>query len=180
MPKLCRLSCALRAALIASLCSVQPAVADIPVPRERPKDAATASRDRDIDCLARAIYFEARGEPLAGQTYVARVVLNRVDNPFYPATVCAVVYQNDHLKNACQFSFACDGVPERIADADAFEIALAIARRNIGCDKDCRDTGGPMSRSTHYHATWVAPRWAHKLRRTGKIGGHIFYYTPTM
>ena len=58
-------------------------------------------------CLDEAIYFEARGEPEAGQAAVAQVVLNRVESGHYPASICGVVYQNRRRHNACQFSFAC-------------------------------------------------------------------------
>ena len=60
-------------------------------------------------CLANAIYFEARGEPVSGQIAVAQVVMNRVFSGFYPTDVCAVIYQNANRHLACQFTFACDG-----------------------------------------------------------------------
>ena len=66
-------------------------------------------------CLANAIYFEARSESLRGQAAVAQVVLNRVRNPAYPNSICGVVYQNDNWRNRCQFSFACDGIKDRVA-----------------------------------------------------------------
>lgn len=171
---------AVGAALALALCSTSPASADIPIPRERPDKVGADDDRKEIECLAKAIYFEARGEPLAGQQYVARVVLNRVDNPYYPETVCDVVYQNDEMKNACQFSFACDGIPDRIDEPMAYRVAMRIAKRNFDCDKECRDEAGPLSRSTHYHAVSVSPWWAGKLRRTGKVGNHVFYYTATM
>ena len=67
-------------------------------------------------CLAEGIYFEARGEPEEGQAAVAQVILNRVRNPAYPKTICGVVYQNKRHRNRCQFSFACDGRSEVIAE----------------------------------------------------------------
>ena len=78
-------------------------------------------------CLATAIYFEARGESLRGQAAVAQVVLNRVRNPTYPSTICGVVYQNDHLRNRCQFSFACDGIKDRITSRANYQMAQDIA-----------------------------------------------------
>src|SRR5690606_4966325 len=78
-------------------------------------------------CLATAIYFEARGESLKGQAAVAQVVLNRVRNPAYPSTVCGVVYQNQHLRNRCQFSFACDGRKDRITSPAHYKVAQEIA-----------------------------------------------------
>lgn len=191
MKRSVRAARAFAAALAAAICSGSMALADIPVqvpiPQERPKletskieQPVFRSYKKEIGCLAKAIYFEARGEPVAGQTYVARVILNRVDSPFYPPTICDVVYQNDHLKNACQFSFACDGIADRIAEPKAYSVAMEVAKRNFGCDKECRETRGPLSRSTHYHAISVDPWWAAKLERTGKVGNHVFYYTSTL
>lgn len=169
-----------------ALCTIPTALAEIPasipIPQPRPEEQETVFRSykKEINCLAKALYFEARGEPVVGQIYVARVILNRVDSPFYPPTICKVVYQNDHMKNACQFSFACDGIADRVAEPTAFNVAMVIAKRNFGCDKQCRDMGGAISRSTHYHAVSVDPWWAGKLERTGKIGNHVFYYTATL
>ena len=80
-------------------------------------------------CLAEGIYFEARGEPEAGQAAVAQVILNRVRNPAYPDTICGVVYQNKNWRNRCQFSFACDGRSEVIAERSQWDDARRIAAR---------------------------------------------------
>ncbi len=133
----------------------------------------------EIECLATAIYFEARGEPQSGQRAVARVILNRVDSRYYPGSVCDVVYQNAHMKNACQFSFACDDLPETINEPNAFRVALQLAVETYRCDGECRSKRGLFARSTHYHADYVNPSWSAALERTGKVGRHIFYYTST-
>ncbi|PSM15978.1 MULTISPECIES: cell wall hydrolase [unclassified Nitratireductor] len=124
-------------------------------------------------CLATAIYFEARGEEVRGQAAVAQVILNRVRNPAYPASVCDVVYQNDSWINKCQFSFACDGIPDVIADRRAYRLAKDVAMAV---------TGGKIflpevASSTHYNATYVSPRWARSMERMTQIGSHIFYRT---
>jgi spore germination cell wall hydrolase CwlJ-like protein len=124
-------------------------------------------------CLATAIYFEARGEEVKGQAAVAQVILNRVRNPAYPASVCNVVYQNDSWVNRCQFSFACDGIPDVIADRRAYGLAKDVAMAV---------TGGKIflpevASSTHYNATYVSPRWARSMERMTQIGSHIFYRT---
>ena len=75
-----------------------------------------AVSEKELWCLATAIYFEARGESYRGQVAVAQVVLNRVKHKLYPDTICGVVFQNQNRRNSCQFSFACDGRPERITD----------------------------------------------------------------
>ncbi|WP_394690342.1 cell wall hydrolase [Hoeflea sp.] len=151
------------------------------IPPVTPEDhawAATALPAKSFSeseqrCLAAGIYFEARGESVEGQAAVAQVILNRVRNPTYPNTICGVVYQNKSWRNRCQFSFACDGIKDRVRSPKhwdmAEEIALATTAGKIWLDQ--------VGSSTHYHATYVNPPWAHKMRRVGKIGLHIFYVT---
>ena len=74
-------------------------------------------RAKSEKCLAEAVYFESRGEVKRGQIAVAQVVMNRVFSGFYPNNVCGVVYQNAHRKLACQFTFACDGIPDVVERA---------------------------------------------------------------
>ncbi|WP_310621039.1 cell wall hydrolase [Flexibacterium corallicola] len=130
-------------------------------------------KKKQQQCLAEAIYFEAQGEPYRGQVAVAQVVLNRVKNPTYPNTVCDVVYQNQHKRNACQFSFACDGKAETVIKGRAWnrakDIAWKAAEQNLGMDV--------IGASTHYHATYVRPNWAGSMQRLYRVGQHIFYKT---
>ncbi|MEO0636048.1 MAG: cell wall hydrolase [Pseudomonadota bacterium] len=127
--------------------------------------------DKEQKCLAEGIYFEARGEPIRGQAAVAQVILNRVRNPAFPATVCGVVYQNRNWRNRCQFSFACDRIRDRIRNRklynDIVEVASATTSGKIWLSE--------VGSSTHYHATYVRPRWARKMTRLTRIGKHIFY-----
>ncbi|WP_425487171.1 cell wall hydrolase [Nitratireductor arenosus] len=138
----------------------------------RPLPASVFSK-AEQKCLAVGIYFEARGESLKGQAAVAQVILNRVRNPTYPNSVCGVVYQNDNWRNRCQFSFACDGIRDRIASPDhwrtAQDIAMAVTAGKIFIPE--------VGSSTHYHATYVAPRWARAMKKMKKIGLHVFYRT---
>jgi spore germination cell wall hydrolase CwlJ-like protein len=124
-------------------------------------------------CLATGIYFEARGESLRGQAAVAQVILNRVRNPTYPNTICGVVYQNSDWRNRCQFSFACDGIKDRIASPahykTAQDIAMAVTAGKIFIEE--------VGSSTHYYAQYVSPRWARSMEKMKKIGLHIFYRT---
>jgi spore germination cell wall hydrolase CwlJ-like protein len=135
----------------------------------------TAHSKTEMKCLADAIYFEARGEPELGQVAVAQVVLNRLKNPAYPNSICGVVYQNKSRRNRCQFSFACDGIRERITDKAAWVSAQALAKRILDDEKTLyiSDVGA----STHYHANYVRPRWARYMTKKDKIGRHIFYQT---
>jgi spore germination cell wall hydrolase CwlJ-like protein len=138
---------------------------------------------RQIQCLATAMYFEARGEPARGQFIVGRVILNRVTSRYYPDDICDVVYQNAHMKNACQFSFACDGLPNRVRETEAWSAIKRRAAYLLECDDKCSLAAIGRSElwtSTHYHADYVSPNWANKLQRTGQVGRHIFYYTSTM
>ena len=122
-------------------------------------------------CLAQAIYFEARGEPRAGQFGVASVVLNRVARPDYPSTICGVVFEGSARRNACQFSFACDGLSDRAAPGRAWDQSLRVAAQVLaGLRPDL--TG----RATHYHARSVDPVWAKALTHTVTIGQHRFYH----
>ncbi|MBA5779279.1 cell wall hydrolase [Stappia sp. F7233] len=134
---------------------------------------ASVNSSKEQRCLAEAVYFEARGEPETGQVAVAQVVLNRVRNPAYPDTICKVVYQNRHKRNRCQFSFACDGIRDRISSKAAWETAQRVAKDAVDGDEYIEDVGA----STHYHATYVKPRWARSMKRLDKIGRHIFYRT---
>ncbi len=128
---------------------------------------------RQQACLAQGIYFEARGEPVKGQAAVAQVILNRVRNPHYPNTICGVVYQNKHWYNRCQFSFACDRIRDRVNDRKRYRLAEHVAMETTSGRIWLPNVGS----STHYHATYVRPRWARTMKRVGKIGLHIFYRT---
>lgn len=127
--------------------------------------------DKEVWCMATAIYFEARGESYRGQVAVAQVVMNRVHHKLYPNTICGVVYQNQSKRNACQFSFACDGIPERVNEEKPWDQAMQIAKDVIAGREYIADVGY----STHYHATYVYPHWAPRMKKNTKIGMHVFY-----
>jgi spore germination cell wall hydrolase CwlJ-like protein len=127
---------------------------------------------REWECLSQAIYFEARGESIAGQFAVAEVILNRVDSPSYPNSVCAVVGQSGG--GGCQFSYVCDGKPDRIGEAGAYRIAGKVAALML--------SGAPRALTkgaTHFHTHAVRPGWAHRFPRTAAIGTHLFYRQPS-
>ena len=126
-----------------------------------------------IACIAGAVYYEARSEPLDGQVGVANVIINRVLSPNFPDTPCEVVKQGRYwaghpVRNQCHFSYWCDGKPEVIADEQAYTLALSIAVnwRNL-----VDITGG----STYYHRDDVSPYWVSGLQTKRQIGRHIFY-----
>ena len=113
----------------------------------------------DERCLAVAVYYEARGEPLAGQAAVARVILNRVASGRFAPTVCGVIRQPG------QFSFSHSATPPANAD---WRAARAIAHAALAGKAD-----GPASDALYFHASYVAPGWGHA--RIATIGHHVFY-----
>ena len=125
-------------------------------------------------CLAEALYFEARGETVRGMFGVAEVILNRVDDPRYPETVCKVINQGTGERYRCQFTYTCDGRPENIGDKRAYERVGKVAKLMID-GKARRLTKG----ATHYHTKSVNPRWARVFPRTVTIGYHHFYREPS-
>ena len=130
------------------------------------------SRVKAEKCLADAVYFEARGEPLKGQEAVAQVVMNRVFSGYYPNDVCGVVYQNANRHLACQFTFACEGRNlNRIDEPDMWEQAKRIAKDML----DGKIWLTEVGHATHYHAYWVHPSWVHEMTRLYKLGVHTFY-----
>ncbi|MHA3915655.1 cell wall hydrolase [Halovulum sp. GXIMD14793] len=137
---------------------------------ERMDHLPPATGDAEWACLTEALYFEARGENLKGQMGVAEVILNRVESARYPDTVCGVVNQGSSRRNACQFSFKCDGLPERFSEPKAYERVGKVARVMLDGHKRTLTDG-----ATHYHTTQVQPGWSRRLTRTAQIGVHVFY-----
>lgn len=141
---------------------------------DKEKQKAIAQRRVQMaeeNCLARAIYFEARSESELGQVAVAKVVLNRVKDPEYPNTICGVVYQGSGRRNSCQFSFACDGLPDDVKSAAAWSKAKRLAKKVIAGDAKV----AALTTATNYHADYVNPKWAKSMKRLIKIGRHVFY-----
>ena len=128
---------------------------------------------KEQKCLAEGIYFEARSEPESGQAAVAQVILNRVRNPTYPDTICGVVYQNKDWRNRCQFSFACDGIADKVRSGPAWSTARRIAADVTEGKIWIEEVGD----STHYYADYVRPKWARAMNKMEKIGAHLFYRT---
>tara|TARA_R110002074_G_scaffold169619_3_gene331331 strand:+ start:427 stop:822 length:396 start_codon:yes stop_codon:yes gene_type:complete len=123
-------------------------------------------------CLALTVYYEARSQTLVEQVAVAQVVLNRVNSPSFPNTICAVVHENKYPNqlHKCQFSFMCDGLLENYPDTDAWIQANQIA--SLVLNPALPDL---VDGATHYHADYVNPYWANSLDPIATIGGHKFY-----
>jgi spore germination cell wall hydrolase CwlJ-like protein len=126
--------------------------------------------ERERRCLAIAIYFEARGEPVRGQVAVGQVILNRVRSPLFPETICGVVYQGQ-MQKGCQFSFTCDGKTDIPRNDDQWALAQDISRQITAGDLWLPEVGY----STFYHANYVSPGWAGSMSKIDMIGRHIFY-----
>ena len=118
-----------------------------------------------LRCLAGAVYFESRGEPLDGQLAVAQVIINRSEDRRWPASYCGVVHQRS------QFSFVKNGRMPRInTGSSAWQRAKAIAR--IAHDGMWESKAGD---AVYFHAKYVRPSWSHRKTRTAQIDTHIFY-----
>ena len=127
---------------------------------------------RALLCMTQAVYYEAGFEPVEGRRAVAQVILNRMRHPAFPKSVCGVVYQGSGT-GVCQFTFVCDGALYRAPARDAWIKAEEIARQALGGYVETA-----VGEATHYHANYVAPRWAPLLAKVAQIGQHIFYRWP--
>jgi len=125
-----------------------------------------------LECLAATIYFEAQRQAPSGQFAVASVVLNRAQHPNFPQEICGVVKQGyPAAGKRCQFSWYCDGKPDRIANTKVWKRCLRIAYSVLTSEYFSDPTSGAL----FYHASYVKPFWVSEMTPTGKIGDHIFY-----
>jgi spore germination cell wall hydrolase CwlJ-like protein len=134
--------------------------------------AGGTAYDRALTCLTQAVYYEAGFEPVEGRRAVAQVVLNRMRHPAFPKSVCGVVYQRNATP-VCQFSFVCDGSLNRAPAAASWAVSRRIAAEALAGYVE-----PSVGSATHYHANYVAPRWAPLLAKITQIGAHIFYRWP--
>lgn len=132
--------------------------------------ASSVDRERALQCMTQAIYYEAGTEPEAGQRAVAQVVLNRVRHPGYANSICGVVYEGSERSTGCQFTFTCDGALARRPVAGIWARAQRYAREAI----DGR-AFGDVGYATHYHTLDVWPYWGRTLTMTNMIGRHLFH-----
>ena len=133
--------------------------------------------ENEIECLALNIYFETKAVSLSDAMAVTDVVLNRTNHAYYPNDICSVVYQSKTDSNGfpkrhkCQFSWYCDGRGDTPTDITSWERSRKYARDMYVH----RSYIGITEGATHYHATYVKPRWSKELDRIARIGSHIFY-----
>ena len=133
--------------------------------------AGQSPMDDSITCLARTIYWEAKGADEKDMTAVASVVLNRLAHDGFPDSICAVVKQGVERKS-CQFSWWCDGRPDQVEEAERYALAKEIARKAL--NQQLQDpTGGAL----YFHDRRVRPDWAKAYRKTAQTT-HFLFYKP--
>lgn len=124
---------------------------------------------REVECLAKNIYFEASGESRNGKIAVAEVTMNRVKSKQFPRTVCGVVYQK--TKGVCQFSWVCKN-GKTVRSTSAWRESVQIAENILISKKKY----GIIGNALYFHADYVDPSWANEKRLIAQIGNHIFYH----
>ncbi len=125
---------------------------------------ALSNANKEMVCLAKVIYDEARGETPRGMQAVAHVVLNRAKHQDYPGTICGVAYQKH--RGVCQFSGMCKKKTKQF-DAESLNVAYRVLVL-----KDVKD---PTRGATHFHNDTTSPPWSKTYVRTARIGKHTFY-----
>ena len=182
-----RADCALLAAVLVGLTSAIPALAynhytdesssaatpiqDVVV-TESPVEQALAELGVEQQCLAEAMYYEARGEGADGQKAIAEVIIQRTHDANYPMTICGVVHEGAKRHTGCQFSYTCDGSMSRPKNSIAWRKVRALAGNIM---QGAVRLGYLTGRATNFHAVSVQPVWADTLVRTAQVGNHIFY-----
>lgn len=140
-----------------------------PVSRPFAFTGTDIDRERAVDCLASAMWYEA-GDDERGQRSVGQVILNRVRHPAFPSTVCGVVFQGSERRTGCQFTFTCDGALQRTPSLLSFTRARATARSMLNGAVDAE-----VGLATHYHTDWVHPVWSAEMEKLARVGTHLFF-----
>ena len=140
---------------------------------ERARERALERQRASLECLARNVYYEARGEPLAGQYAVAEVTMNRAASGSFPDTVCGVVHEKrwDEIRGRYVGAFAWTefyALPEPAGEA--WEAARKVAE-----DVYFRRAPAQLDGASHFHASYIRPSWAKQRKPVARIGGHVFY-----
>ncbi|MCE8021605.1 cell wall hydrolase [Halomonas sp. MCCC 1A11036] len=125
--------------------------------------------EEPLTCLARTIYWEAKGVPGRDMESVANVVMNRLASEEFPNTICEVVRQGSE-QSPCQFSWWCDGRPDEVMEGDAYEVAKEVARRALNQELPDHTDG-----ALYFHDRTVHPPWANEFLLTAETEAFIFY-----
>jgi len=154
--------------IVAADAAVQTAAAPVRTPTESEIEGLKILAK--TECLADAMYYEARGEGEAGELAIAEVVYNRLHDGVHPHSICGVVFEGAH-QHTCQFSFTCNGEMLRPKEPGAWRRAERLALRIVTGNVTLGDTTGD---ATSFHAVDVQPGWS-DMERTTQIGNHVFY-----
>ena len=138
-----------------------------PVPIEPEPPVESKPNQKDVNCMAEAVYFESKNEPIKGQKAVAHVILNRTKNPKFPSTICKVINQKND--SGCQFSYKCENKSLRPKNLEDYETAKEVATEVLSGENDI--TRGAI----YFHNNTVKPAWAKLSKLTTIIGNHKFY-----
>jgi N-acetylmuramoyl-L-alanine amidase len=144
-----------------------PQIAAIPPEPLMPAYKATAN---ERQCLALAVYFEARAETVEGQHAVAAVVVNRARDGKFPANICGVVHEGGGHRGGCQFSWYCDGRSDKPRDPVSWQRSLDVADAVLN-----GEIADPTDGALYFHNTSVRPKWRKKMTKTAAIDNHVFY-----
>ncbi|PHR59109.1 MAG: cell wall hydrolase [Robiginitomaculum sp.] len=140
------------------------------IPSAKDLLAQSKTMGQEVQCLAEAVYYEARSEHFPGQKAVAEVILNRVKSKHFPNSICGVVYEGAERTTGCQFSFACDGSTAKLPHGKSWDRSYKVAEHMM------MGMSSPLTnRATHYHTTGVSPTWAPYMRQTRQYDTHVFY-----
>lgn len=155
-----------------ALARLQPDTIEAALTKARPFKywGPRTDRERAAQCLAAAAWYEI-GDDRTGQRAVVQTVINRVNHPGFPNSVCGVVFEGSQRSTGCQFTFTCDGsLSRRRPSARAWERALSVANDALDGFVDAS-----IGSATHYHADYVTPWWSAHLKRLTAVGPHVFY-----
>ncbi|MCF6272370.1 MAG: cell wall hydrolase [Rhodobacteraceae bacterium] len=137
-----------------------------------PLEVTSSSGDytqEDLNCLSEALYFEARGTTAEGERAVGEVIINRAEDPRFPATVCGVIDQR--YNGSCQFSYRCDSIPNDVfSESESLALSRSISLELLA-NRGEDITNGAL----FFHAAWMRPGWFATLEKRGQFGGNIFY-----
>lgn len=158
--------------LVASLLVPFSVQAKLPTPEDE------VQLSKEIECLAKNIYFEARGEKELGKRAVAHVTINRMKSKRFPNSICKVVYQANRdangnvKKHQCQFSWYCDGYSDKVRNKALWDEIVSLSTSIV---KEYEKQEDPTQGAVMYHATHMTPYWAKSFTKTVKIDKHQFY-----
>lgn len=144
----------------------------VPITEEEVQAADPAGTDplnNPLTCLARTIYWEAKGTPGLDMESVANVIMNRLAHEEFPNTVCEVVKEGTE-QSPCQFSWWCDGRPDEVMEGEAYEVTKEVAR--LALNQELPDT---TDGALYFHDRSVLPDWAHEFHLTAETDAFIFY-----